>query len=97
MSIASNIKIGPRVLAVVALLSVAAAVVGYMGVTALDRYERQSNVMENVARQAIFGERLNALVYAVVMDSAVSTWPRTPMRQNPSPMASTVSLTRYRY
>src|SRR3546814_10107236 len=40
-----------------------------MGVLSLDRYERQTNLMVEVARQTQFGERLNALVYAVVMDS----------------------------
>ncbi|WP_370152246.1 HAMP domain-containing protein, partial [Ferrovibrio sp.] len=69
MSIASNIRIAPRVLAVVALLAIASAAIGYMGVVSLDRYERQTNLMVDVARQTQFGERLNALVYAVVMDS----------------------------
>ena len=69
MSIASSLKIGPRVLAVVALLAIAAAAVGALGVISLDRYERQTNVMESIAKQTQYGERLNALVYAVVMDS----------------------------
>ncbi|MFN4275225.1 MAG: methyl-accepting chemotaxis protein [Ferrovibrio sp.] len=69
MSIASTIKIGPRVLAVVALLAVAAAVIGAMGIISLDRYERQSNEMASLAKQTQYGERLNALIYAVVMDS----------------------------
>jgi methyl-accepting chemotaxis protein len=69
MSLASNLKIGPRVLAVVALLAIAAAAIGAMGVISLDRFERQTNVMESIAKQTQYGERLNALVYAVVMDS----------------------------
>jgi len=69
MSLASNLKIGPRVLAVVALLAIAAAVIGTMGVISLDRFQRQTDVMENIAKQTQYGERLNALVYAVVMDS----------------------------
>ena len=69
MSLASNLKIGPRVLAVVALLAIAAAAIGTMGVISLDRFERQTNVMESIAKQTQYGERLNALVYAVVMDS----------------------------
>jgi methyl-accepting chemotaxis protein len=69
MTFATHIKIGPRVLAVVALLAIAAAVIGAMGVISLDRYERQTNVMGNIAKQTQYGERLNALVYAVVMDS----------------------------
>jgi methyl-accepting chemotaxis protein len=69
MSIASTIKIGPRVLAVVALLAVAAAAIGTMGIISLDRYERQSNEMASLAKQTQYGERLNALIYAVVMDS----------------------------
>ncbi|WP_341898894.1 methyl-accepting chemotaxis protein, partial [Ferrovibrio terrae] len=69
MSFASTLKIGPRVLAVVALLAVAAAAIGTMGVVSLDRFERQTNVMESIAKQTQYGERLNALVYAVVMDS----------------------------
>jgi len=64
-----SLKIGPRVLAVVALLAIAAAAIGTMGVISLDRFERQTNVMENIAKQTQYGERLNALVYAVVMDS----------------------------
>ncbi|MCW0232502.1 MAG: methyl-accepting chemotaxis protein, partial [Ferrovibrio sp.] len=69
MSFASHIKIGPRVLAVVALLAIAAAAIGTMGVISLDRFERQTNVMESIAKQTQYGERLNAMVYAVVMDS----------------------------
>jgi methyl-accepting chemotaxis protein len=69
MSFMPNLKIGPRVLAVVALLAIAAAAIGTMGVISLDRFERQTNVMENIAKQTQYGERLNALVYAVVMDS----------------------------
>ena len=69
MSFASHIKIGPRVLAVVALLAIAAAAIGTMGVISLDRFERQTDVMESIAKQTQYGERLNALVYAVVMDS----------------------------
>ncbi|WP_341914903.1 methyl-accepting chemotaxis protein [Ferrovibrio terrae] len=69
MSFASTLKIGPRVLAVVALLAIAAAAIGTMGVVSLDRFERQTEVMENIAKQTQYGERLNALVYAVVMDS----------------------------
>src|SRR5688572_16383663 len=69
MSLASNLKIGPHVLAVVALLAIAAAAIGTMGVISLDRFERQTNVMESIAKQTQYGERLNALVYAVVMDS----------------------------
>jgi methyl-accepting chemotaxis protein len=69
MAFASNLKIGPRVLAVVALLAIAAAAIGTMGVISLDRFERQTNVMESIAKQTQYGERLNALVYAVVMDS----------------------------
>jgi methyl-accepting chemotaxis protein len=69
MSFASTLKIGPRVLAVVALLAVAAAAIGTMGVVSLDRFERQTDVMESIAKQTQYGERLNALVYAVVMDS----------------------------
>ncbi|WP_374303982.1 methyl-accepting chemotaxis protein [Ferrovibrio sp.] len=69
MSVASTIKIGPRVLAVVALLAIAAAAIGTMGIISLDRYERQSNEMASLAKQTQYGERLNALIYAVVMDS----------------------------
>jgi methyl-accepting chemotaxis protein len=69
MTFATQIKIGPRVLAVVALLAVAAAAIGTMGVISLDRFERQTNVMGSIAKQTQYGERLNALVYAVVMDS----------------------------
>jgi methyl-accepting chemotaxis protein len=69
MSLASNLKIGPRVLAVVALLAIAAAAIGTMGVISLDRFQRQTDVMESIAKQTQYGERLNALVYAVVMDS----------------------------
>ncbi|MEK9969204.1 MAG: methyl-accepting chemotaxis protein [Ferrovibrio sp.] len=69
MTFATQIKIGPRVLAVVALLAIAAAAIGAMGVISLDRFERQTNVMGSIAKQTQYGERLNALVYAVVMDS----------------------------
>ncbi|MFN3400434.1 MAG: hypothetical protein ACK4Z4_08860, partial [Ferrovibrio sp.] len=50
-------------------MAIAAAAIGTMGVISLDRFERQTNVMESIAKQTQYGERLNALVYAVVMDS----------------------------
>jgi len=65
----SQIKIGPRVFAVIALLSLVAAGVGFTGIRALDRYEVQSKRMETLAKRANLLERVDKLVYAVVMDS----------------------------
>ncbi len=69
MPIFSRINIGPRVFFVIALLSLVAAGVGFTGIQALDRYERQSNRMELLAKRANLMERVDKLVYAVVMDS----------------------------
>ena len=65
----SRINIGPRVFSVLILLSLVAAGVGYTGISALDRYERQTNRMEVLARTSNLLERVDKLVYAVVMDS----------------------------
>ncbi len=69
MPLLSRINIGPRVFFVIILLSLVAAGVGFTGIQALDRYERQTNRMEVLAKRANLIERVDKLVYAVVMDS----------------------------
>ncbi|MBX3454462.1 methyl-accepting chemotaxis protein [Ferrovibrio sp.] len=65
----SRINIGPRVFSVLILLSLVAAGVGYTGINALDRYEAQTNRMEVLSQTGNLLERVDKLVYAVVMDS----------------------------
>ena len=69
MSGRSGWKIGTRIYGVVAFLSLVAATIGGMGVWAVATYEAAARDIEQAGRRAAFGERINGLVYAVVMDS----------------------------
>ena len=69
MSLLSTIKIGPRVYAVVALLSAVAASLGWLGVASLDRYENQTHHMIEDVRLAADGERLTTLMFSLANES----------------------------
>src|SRR5262245_49370036 len=68
-SLITRLKIGPRVYGVVGLLAMVAIGLSVLGVGALMRYERQSSEMERATNLALIAKDMNALVYAVVMDS----------------------------
>jgi methyl-accepting chemotaxis protein len=64
-----NLKIGPKIYAVVGLLALVAAVIGWMGIGAMRVYSAQVDVISRASTRAVLGERVNGLVLAVVMDS----------------------------
>ena len=65
----ANLKIGPKIYAVVGLLALVAAVIGWMGIEAMRVYSAQVDVISRASTRAVLGERVNGLVLAVVMDS----------------------------
>jgi methyl-accepting chemotaxis protein len=64
-----NLKIGPKIYLVVGLLSLVAAVTGWLGIDAMRTYNAQVDVISRASTRAVLGERVNGLVLAVVMDS----------------------------
>jgi methyl-accepting chemotaxis protein len=69
MSWIANIKIGSKVLFVVGLLILCAGVIGGVAMQTLFKSEALLGEMERSANRSILGERVNGLIYAVVMDS----------------------------
>ena len=62
-------KVAPRIVAVVVLLSLVAAVLAYVGIRGLEEYNRRVQQIDRASDRAIIGERINGLIYQVVMDS----------------------------
>ena len=62
-------NIGAKVYVSLAAMAVIAFMVGMTGLEALDRFNVKSHEMETASRRAVLGERMDALIYAVVMDS----------------------------
>src|SRR5882724_10344722 len=62
-------KIGPKVYLVVGLLAVVAAAIGALGVDAMRTYNEKFRLIDRASNREILGERVNGLIYAVVMDS----------------------------
>jgi methyl-accepting chemotaxis protein len=69
MSWMANLKIGAKVLLVAGVLIVASAVIGAVAMQTIFRSQTLLHKMENSANRSILGERVNGLIYAVVMDS----------------------------
>ena len=65
----SNLRIGTKIYVVVGFLSLVAAVIGWMGIDAIRTYDAQVNVISRAANRAVLGEKVNGIIYAVVMDS----------------------------
>ncbi|HEY4162850.1 MAG TPA: methyl-accepting chemotaxis protein [Dongiaceae bacterium] len=65
----ANLKIGAKVLLVAGVLIVASAIIGAVAMHTIFRSEDLLHDMENSANRSILGERVNGLIYAVVMDS----------------------------
>src|ERR1700761_9420693 len=62
-------KIGPKLYLLVILLAGVAAAIGYLGVDAMRKYNDQVRLIDRASSREIIGERVNGLIYAVVMDS----------------------------
>jgi methyl-accepting chemotaxis protein len=64
-----SLKTATKIYTIVGLLAVLSAAIALMGLRALDQYRETVNEMENASQRAILGERINGLIYAIVMDS----------------------------
>ncbi len=62
-------RISTKLLGVVGVLSVVGIALAGIGVKALGDFNQQADKVELAARRSLLGEQMNALVYAVVMDS----------------------------
>jgi methyl-accepting chemotaxis protein len=69
MSWIANLKISTKLMLVAAVLIVCAAAIGGVAMQTLLRSEALVDEMERSANRSILGERVNGLIYAVVMDS----------------------------
>jgi methyl-accepting chemotaxis protein len=65
----SNLRVGAKIYVVVTLLSVVAAVIGWMGIDAMRTYNAQVDVISRASKRAFLSEKVNGIIYAVVMDS----------------------------
>ena len=64
-----RIGLGPKIYSVVILLSLVATSISYVGVNAMQTYNRRVHQLQHYAHAAIVGEQVNGLILAVVMDS----------------------------
>ncbi|HTJ03220.1 MAG TPA: methyl-accepting chemotaxis protein, partial [Methylovirgula sp.] len=62
-------KLGPKIYLVVTLLALVTAIIGSLGIDAMLTYNKKVGEIDRASRRAIIGERVNSLIYAVVMDS----------------------------
>jgi methyl-accepting chemotaxis protein len=62
-------RVAPRIVSVVVLLSLVAAVLGYVAINGFEEYNRRVQEIDRASGRAIIGERINGLIYQVVMDS----------------------------
>ncbi len=69
MSWLTNLKIGTKVLLVTCFLIAVAGLIGLASLETLFRSEDLVQQMQDAANRSIYGERVNAMIYAVVMDS----------------------------
>ncbi len=64
-----NYSITTKIYILAGLLAAIAAVIGIFGVNAMSVFNSRAQAMANASQQALYGERINGLVFAVVMDS----------------------------
>ncbi|HVJ41014.1 MAG TPA: HAMP domain-containing methyl-accepting chemotaxis protein [Dongiaceae bacterium] len=69
MSWLTNLKIGTKILLVTCILIATAGIIGLVALETLFRSEDLVQKMEDTANRSIYGERVSAMIYAVVMDS----------------------------
>jgi methyl-accepting chemotaxis protein len=65
----SNLAIGRKIYAVVGMLSLVAAAIGWMGVDAMRTFDVKVEEIVHTSKRAFAGERVNETILAVVMDS----------------------------
>lgn len=64
-----NLSITAKIYVLAALLASIAAIIGLIGVNGMSVFNGRAQAMGNVSQQALQGEKINGLVFAVVMDS----------------------------
>jgi methyl-accepting chemotaxis protein len=69
MNRVAKLSIAAKIYGVVGFLSIIAAVIGWLGVDAMQRYEAQVREIRAASQRAVVGERINGLINAVVMES----------------------------
>src|SRR6516165_640734 len=65
----ANLRLGTKIYWIVGLLSVVALAIAGLGLQAMQTYNQQVRLMQLASERAVIGERVNALIFAVVMDS----------------------------
>ncbi|WP_374298969.1 methyl-accepting chemotaxis protein [Ferrovibrio sp.] len=69
MSVFNNLKIGVRVAIVLLIAAIGLGTVGWLGVNGMRTYETKVDEMTMAARRALYAQKMNAYVLAVVMES----------------------------
>lgn len=64
-----NLRIATKIYAVVGLLSVVSVTIAVLAILALTDYNLRVSEMQNASQRSSVGEKINATIYAVVMDS----------------------------
>ncbi len=64
-----NYSITTKIYILAGLLAAIAAIIGTFGVNAMSVFNARAQAMANASQQALYGEKINGLVFAVVMDS----------------------------
>ncbi|HLZ65834.1 MAG TPA: methyl-accepting chemotaxis protein [Aliidongia sp.] len=78
MNLFRTLKIGSKIYAIVGLLSLVAAVISWRGIDALRTYQIEVQEMRLASDRSAHGLEVNALIYAVVMDTRGTFMSRTP-------------------
>ncbi len=65
----ANLKLGTKIYWIVGLLSVVALAIAGLGLEAMQTYNQQVRLMQLASERAVIGERVNSLIFSVVMDS----------------------------
>ncbi len=69
MSAFADLKVGTKVYAIVGFLALVATAIAAFGIDAMRTYDAKVEQITHASQRALLGERINALVLAVVMDS----------------------------
>ncbi len=64
-----RLGLGPKIYLVVILLALVAASISWVGIDAMQTYNRRVHQLQHYAHAAIVGEQVNGLILGVVMDS----------------------------
>ena len=62
-------RLGPKIYSVVILLSAFTAGVGIVAITGFQTYNAKVREIDQASTRAVISERVNTMLYAVVMDS----------------------------